>query len=93
MSTAPAEPATVRDRHAGLAGTRTPHDTARSTQMSLIHEALARARCQELVEEAARERLAVAVLPARREERRSRRAAARARRLADRASAALARAV
>jgi hypothetical protein len=54
----------------------------RSTQMSLMNEALARAQYRERLAEAEHERMAVRVLAARRHKRRAERAAQRARRLA-----------
>jgi hypothetical protein len=65
----------------------------RSTEMSLIHEALARAHSSERMAEAERERIARRLVVARRQERRAERAAQRASRLARLASASLARAV
>ena len=54
----------------------------RSTQMSLMNEALARAQYRERLAEAEHERMALRVLAARRHQRRAVRAAQRARRLA-----------
>lgn len=59
----------------------------RSAQMSLMHEALARAQYRERLAEAEHERLAVRVVAARRRHRRAARAAERARRLAGLAAA------
>jgi hypothetical protein len=61
--------------------------------MSFIHEALARAHSQQLLDEAERERIARRLVAARRRERRAERAAQRASRLARLASASVARAV
>ncbi len=54
----------------------------RSTQMSLMNEALARAQYRERLAEAEHERMAMRVVAARRHKRRAERAAQRARRLA-----------
>jgi hypothetical protein len=67
--------------------------TSRSTDMSFIHEALARAHSQQLLGEAERERMARRLVAARRRERRAERAAQRASRLARLASASVSRAV
>jgi regulator of sirC expression with transglutaminase-like and TPR domain len=73
---------------------RTAHvTTSRSTEMILIHEALARAHSQDRMAEAELERVARRLVAARRRERRAERAAQRASRLARLASASLARAV
>jgi hypothetical protein len=64
----------------------------RSTQMSLMNEALARAHCHEPNWVAENERRAVRLLVARRKERRAERAAQRARRLAALAAASADRA-
>ena len=65
----------------------------RSTEMSLMHEALARAQHSQRVAEAEKERLALVAVAARRHERECARAARRVERAASRARLAAARAL
>jgi hypothetical protein len=76
-----------------MASTNDVEPKLRSTEMSLMYEALARAQHSQRVAEADRERLALVVVAARRHERRAARAARRVERAASQAHLAAARAL